>query len=380
MSVASTLFSLFLYFSLSLYFSFSFSLSLLSVRNLIMPSSKTMAKGTKRKIEIKKRDTKQQRAVACSKRRQTVFSKAADLCLLSGANIAVFVTSPSENSDVVYSFSGYSPASEIADCYLNGKLPPTVINPQPKLGFWWEDPDLYRSCDDLSELNMIEDRIKKTKKDLMACLEKKQNSQFVSNFDQNPRDCSLDVSCSQFVSFDQNLSFENCGGSSSQFVSDFDQNPTAASLHGWPNSPQMVSFDQNANSSLYGEPCSQVATFDPNPSFSVQEIYGESSSDQTRYLLDGDLGFVNCLWEAEKENNGISLPQETQTQEAMVNLGEDDYDKEDVLFGLNNDFCLYDNNPQVNTINEEEGDYMIDIEELFSEEEMGLLGFCEFID
>ncbi|KAG7552168.1 Integrase catalytic core [Arabidopsis thaliana x Arabidopsis arenosa] len=135
-----------------------------------MPSSSvvdsTMKKGTKGKIEIKKRETKQQRAVTCSKRRQTVFFKAADLCLLSGANIAVFATSPSESYDVVYSFSGYSPAYEIADCYLNEKPPPKIVHPQSKLGFWWEDPNLYHSCEDLSELNIIEDRIQRMKKHL----------------------------------------------------------------------------------------------------------------------------------------------------------------------------------------------------------------------
>ncbi|OAP05389.1 hypothetical protein AXX17_AT3G37120 [Arabidopsis thaliana] len=62
-------------------------------------------RGTKRKIEIEKRFTKEQRSIACSKRRLTLFSKAADLCLLSGANMVVFVTSPDENSYVVYSFS-----------------------------------------------------------------------------------------------------------------------------------------------------------------------------------------------------------------------------------------------------------------------------------
>ncbi|XP_010495546.1 PREDICTED: uncharacterized protein LOC104772656 [Camelina sativa] len=161
-------------------------------------------KGTKRKIEIKKRETKQQRAVACSKRRQTVFSKAADLYHLSGANIAVFVTSPSEISDVVYSFSGYSPAHEIADCYLNRKSPPKIeVKSQSKLGFWWEDPDLYHSCDDISELNIL-DRIERVKKHVMACLEKKEKLQSVSNTEQNPITCSLDEHCDR--GFDLNSS------------------------------------------------------------------------------------------------------------------------------------------------------------------------------
>ncbi|CAD5324783.1 unnamed protein product [Arabidopsis thaliana] len=95
-------------------------------------------RGTKRKIEIEKRFTKEQRSIACSKRRLTLFSKAADLCLLSGANMVVFVTSPDENSYVVYSFSGYSSASEIVHCNLNDKSPPKITQSN-EVGFWWED-------------------------------------------------------------------------------------------------------------------------------------------------------------------------------------------------------------------------------------------------
>ncbi|CAH2065814.1 unnamed protein product, partial [Thlaspi arvense] len=66
--------------------------------------------------------------------------------------IAVLVTSLAENSDVVFSFSGYSSASEIAYCYLNGgKFHPPKVNPQSKLGFGWEDPNLYHSCDEVGE-------------------------------------------------------------------------------------------------------------------------------------------------------------------------------------------------------------------------------------
>ncbi|XP_010412981.1 PREDICTED: agamous-like MADS-box protein AGL97 [Camelina sativa] len=235
-----------------------------------MPSNEctmTMKRGgTKRKIEIKKRDTKQQRSVACSKRRQTLFSKAADLCFLSGANIAVFVTSPAENNDVVYSFSGYSPASEIADCYLNGKPPTTSINPQTKLGFWWEDPDLYRNCDDISELNVIEDRMMRTRKHLMDCLEKKEKTQFVSNSDhQNPSSSSLD------------------------------ENPKSST----PSScDEIASFEQNSTLSSFekicGEPSSQATCYyDQNHTFAFEDLYRD------------DDGFVESLWETEKQRSDI---------------------------------------------------------------------------
>lgn len=311
--------------------------------------------GTKRKIEIEKRDTNQQRSVTCNKRRKTVFSKAADLCRHSGANIAVFVTSPAENSDVVYSFSGYSSASEIADCYLNGKLPPKIVNPQSKLGFLWEsDPDLYHSCDDLSELNLIEDRLERMKSDLLACLEKKQKLQFVSDFDQNPSIFSIDEIGSQFVS------------------DDLDQNPNSSSR----SSSQFASFGQNPNSSfldeIYDGSSSQV---DQNPSSSVEVIQGASSSSDQPCCFEND-----GLWETKEENNNeqiSTLTQESQT-EPMVNVGG--YDDQsfwdnlynDDVFGLNSDFPL--DNPQANTINEED-DYMIDIGEFLNEEEIELLHF-----
>lgn len=315
-------------------------------------------RGTKRKIEIEKRETKQQRSVACSKRRQTLFSKAADLCLFSGANIAVFVTSPAENSDVVYSFSGYSSASEIADCYLNGK-PPLKVNPQTKVGFWWEEPtDLYHSCNDLSELNIIEDRIQRTKKHIMACLEKKENSQFVSSFHQNPStaEISNDVSsCSQIACTGSLDGFHGC------------QNP---------NYLEIASIDHSSLEKNYGEPSSEVITcFDQNPSFSVEEIYGEYSCDQSRYLVNDDLGFVNCLWETEKDNNGMSVTQETtfnEDQSFLENLFNDD----DNVFGLKNG----NNNLQVTLLPDhsstnEENELMIDVGELFSDEEIELLQF-----
>ncbi|CAL9231845.1 unnamed protein product, partial [Arabidopsis halleri] len=289
-----------------------------------MPSSSvvdsTMKKGTKRKIEIKKRETKHQRAVTCSKRRQTVFSKAADLCLLAGANVAVFVTSPSDSSDVVYSFSGYPPAYEITDCYLNEKPPPKIVHPQSKLGFWWEDPNLYHSCDDLSELSIIEDRLQRMKKHVMTCLEKKEKSQLVSSFEQNSSSaCSLD---------------EDCGGSSSDLcpnpsssVHECCGDQTLASFHGDHNpnsSPQILNY--SALNQTYGESSSQVASFYPNPSFEIQ----------------------GC--ETKEENNQINLLQETQT-EAIVNLyGESFWDslfKDDNEFGLNRDSCLDTTNDMI---------------------------------
>ncbi|RID76565.1 hypothetical protein BRARA_B03530 [Brassica rapa] len=265
-------------------------------------SRSTMARGgTKRKIEIKKRETKEQRAVAYSKRRKTLFSKSAELCCLSGANIAVFVTSPGDKPNVASSFSGHASASEIVDCYFNGTLPPKISVPESKSGFWWTDPDLYSSCDDLSQLDVIEDLIKRTKKDLMDCLEKQEKSR---------------VCC-----FDSH------------------QNPNSSS--------QAVTMYQNTSKPLDG---------------SSQVIYGgESSSGQSRYLVNKDVG--NCLWETKKENNLImSVPQEREQTQSIINVdggdeGQSFWDElyNEDMFGLNNG----------------EDDVMIDIGEFLNEIESG---------
>ncbi|CAN8302264.1 unnamed protein product [Cochlearia groenlandica] len=265
------------------------------------PHNKKMVRrgGLKKKIEIKTRETKNQRSVACAKRRKTVFSKAADLCLLSGANIAVFVTSPAENSDVVYSFSGHSPASEIADCFLNCKPPPKIVNTRNKLGFWWEDPDLYRNCNDLSELNVIEERLEKTKKDLLACLEKKERQRLVTSDHQNPSFSSS----SQVVSFDQiNPSFsldDNYGGSC------FDQIPNSVS-----------SLEE-----IWGESSTRI---DQNPSsFTFEDIelfLSSSSSDEIMGTKE------------EEKNNAMSVTQETKTEPMMVNACDDDKSFWDNIF------------------------------------------------
>ncbi|XP_006401823.2 agamous-like MADS-box protein AGL62 [Eutrema salsugineum] len=292
-------------------------------------------RGTKRKIEIEKRETKQQRSVACSKRRKTLFSKAADLCRLSGANIAVFVTSPAESSDVVYSFSGYSSASEIADCYLNGKLP---LKTTTKLGFWWQDPDLYRYCDDLSEINLIEERLERVKQDLMACLEKKQKTQSVTGFDQNPNTSSLDKTIHSVSSSSTSSSQNPSTCSSSRFVSDFVQSSHASSLSDISNS-KFASFgdqDPNYSSSLdeinAGASSSQI---DQNPSF-WENLFNEH-----------EFGLNNDLWKTKDDtNSSMSLTQETPTEPVVYDVGGYDDEKSfwenlfnDDVFGLNNDFC-----------------------------------------
>ncbi|KAG7568171.1 Transcription factor MADS-box, partial [Arabidopsis thaliana x Arabidopsis arenosa] len=308
--------------------------------------------GLKRKIPIERRETNAQRSVTCNKRRKTIFSKSADLCRLGGANIAVFVTSPAESSDVVYSFSGYSSASEIADCYFNDKPPPKKFDPQAKVGFLWEDPNLYRNCDDLSELNIIEDRLERLKKYIMECLENKEKLELGS----------LDeITCGS----DQkpNVSIDQIYGNASS-SSQVNQNPNFSldHIYGEPSSSQV---DQNPNFSLdyiYGEPSSSQV--DENPSSSVDQSglsYLEKSCD---FVNGSGFGFTDGFWERKEENNSMSLTQETET-ETMGNVYEDsfwDNQFKDNVFGLNN-YNLQD---------------MLDIGEFFYEEDIELLHSNQF--
>ncbi|KFK26164.1 hypothetical protein AALP_AA8G211400 [Arabis alpina] len=64
--------------------------------------------GLKRKIPIEKIDKKTSRAPCYSKRCNGLFGKAAQLCLLSGAQIAVLATPMSDNSNVSFFSFGHA--------------------------------------------------------------------------------------------------------------------------------------------------------------------------------------------------------------------------------------------------------------------------------
>ncbi|CAH2060023.1 unnamed protein product [Thlaspi arvense] len=207
------------------------------------------------------------------------------------------------------------------------KPPPTISYPRPKLGFFWENPDLCRNCDGVSDLNIVEDRLERMHENVMASLEKEEKLKLGSDFDQNPNFSSR---------------------SNSSDIASSDQNSSHSSHH------QIV--------------CPQIATFDQSPSFSDEEIQGGSSnsSDQSCFL----------------ENNTMTLTQETtQTEPVMVNVGDcgheqsfwDDLYNEDV-FGFNKGFPLGQNKAQENTTNEED-DYMVEIRKFLNEEEIDFSQF-----
>ncbi|KAJ0229773.1 hypothetical protein HA466_0313810 [Hirschfeldia incana] len=113
--------------------------------------------GTKRKVEIKKIADKSSKAVTFSKRRDGLFSKAAQLCLLGDAQIAILATPSSSNSNVSFFSFGHSSVDSVVSAYLSGQKPVPVPEESREmredigicmarkelgLGYWWEDDNL----------------------------------------------------------------------------------------------------------------------------------------------------------------------------------------------------------------------------------------------
>ncbi|XP_076917968.1 agamous-like MADS-box protein AGL62 [Bidens hawaiensis] len=79
-----------------------------------MNNKKKTTKGRK-KIEIKKIEEANSRQVTFSKRRTGLFKKASELCILTGAQVAIIVTSPGGR---VFAF-GHPKVETVVDRYLN---------------------------------------------------------------------------------------------------------------------------------------------------------------------------------------------------------------------------------------------------------------------
>ncbi|KAG7537208.1 Transcription factor MADS-box [Arabidopsis suecica] len=118
--------------------------------------------GTRRKIEIKKITKKTSLMPICTKRREGLFSKASQLCLLSGAQIAILATPPSSESNVSFYSFGHSSVDAVVSAFLSGQRPVSapVLEDNKEmredvgvcltrknlgLGFWWNNESLARS-------------------------------------------------------------------------------------------------------------------------------------------------------------------------------------------------------------------------------------------
>ncbi|KFK26115.1 hypothetical protein AALP_AA8G205100 [Arabis alpina] len=133
--------------------------------------------GLKRKIPMEKIEKKTSRAPCYSKRCNGLFGKAAQLCLLSGAQIAVLATPMSDNSNVSFFSFGHASVDTVVSAFLSGKRPPFPSSDNMRedigvcltqkslgLGFWWEDEALIRSQNP-QELTHAVDSMRKLLKD-----------------------------------------------------------------------------------------------------------------------------------------------------------------------------------------------------------------------
>lgn len=107
---------------------------------------------------------KASRAVTFSKRRDGLYSKAAQLCVITDAQIAILATPSSSNSNVPFFSFGHSSVESVVSAYLSGqRLAPVSTCDNTKatredlgicmarkdlgLGFWWDDEKLVNSND-----------------------------------------------------------------------------------------------------------------------------------------------------------------------------------------------------------------------------------------
>ncbi|KAG2305107.1 hypothetical protein Bca4012_064177 [Brassica carinata] len=121
--------------------------------------------GTKRKPVMQKITNKASRATTFTKRRDGLYSKAAQLCVLSDARIAILATPSSSNSNASFFSFGHSSVESVVSAYLSGqRLPPVsssscdsdtkarredlglcMARKDLGLGFWWDDDKLLNS-------------------------------------------------------------------------------------------------------------------------------------------------------------------------------------------------------------------------------------------
>ncbi|XP_010490384.1 PREDICTED: agamous-like MADS-box protein AGL97 [Camelina sativa] len=101
--------------------------------------------GVKRKIPIEMIGKKDSRAVAFSKRTKGLYSKAAEICLLADAEIAILATPVSSNSNASFYSFGHSSVDNVVAAFLANQRPREDLG--LGLGFWWEDERLAKSED-----------------------------------------------------------------------------------------------------------------------------------------------------------------------------------------------------------------------------------------
>ncbi|XP_020871775.1 agamous-like MADS-box protein AGL97 [Arabidopsis lyrata subsp. lyrata] len=141
---------------LSIIFLHTKTLSVVKIEKIIMVKKG----GTKRKIAIEMIQKSDYLRVTCTKRREGLFSKASQLCLLSDAQIAILATPPSSESNVSFYSFGHSSVDTVVSSFLSGQRPVPVQEDTKEtredvgiclsrknlgLGFWWNNESLNKS-------------------------------------------------------------------------------------------------------------------------------------------------------------------------------------------------------------------------------------------
>ncbi|KAJ4878492.1 AGAMOUS-like 55 [Raphanus sativus] len=135
--------------------------------------------GLKRKIEIKFIEGKAVRSVTFTKRRNGLFRKAAELCLLSPATqIAILATPPATNSHADFYSFGHSSVDHVVSSLLHDQSPgdPTNQVENRRLGFWWEDEALER-LENVDELRDATDAVSRMLNNLRLRLDAVRSNQ-----------------------------------------------------------------------------------------------------------------------------------------------------------------------------------------------------------
>ncbi|EOA34227.1 hypothetical protein CARUB_v10021738mg [Capsella rubella] len=113
--------------------------------------------GTKRKIKIERIEKKSVKSVAFTKRKNGLFRKATELCLLSPATqIAILATPLTANSHASFYSLGHPSVDQVVSSLLNDQPPPPVNQENYNssgLEFWWEDKgfDISENVEELKE-------------------------------------------------------------------------------------------------------------------------------------------------------------------------------------------------------------------------------------
>ena len=119
----------------------------------------------RRKIEIKKIESKDRLMVTFSKRRAGLFKKAQQLSQLSGATVAVLVFSPAGKP---FTFSSGGNFDETITSFQGGQVPESKSQP-----LWWE-ADLSRIAD-LDQLQACKESLLKLRENVLERIQQLQH-------------------------------------------------------------------------------------------------------------------------------------------------------------------------------------------------------------